>query len=108
MHGNSQLQAERQRLETEAEDLERATLKGQEVRALTDETARFIAGLEATLRESPVVERQAAIRRCLESVVFDREAGSACVMVLKAPLVLGGPKARGESVVSQVTVKVTG
>jgi len=103
-----ELQAERKRLETEAEDLERATLKGQEVRALTDETARFIAGLEATLRESPVVERQAAIRRCLESVVFDREAGSARVMVRKAPLVLGGPKARGEAVVSQVTVKVKG
>ncbi len=37
------------------------------------ETARFAATLGTTLRQGPLAERQAAVRRCVKRIVIDAE-----------------------------------
>jgi hypothetical protein len=66
-----ELEAERAQLTARLESLERLAVSRAEIRDLTEETAGFLARLEAALREGPLHERQGALRRCVVGVEFD-------------------------------------
>ncbi len=55
------------------------------------ETARFVACLEPSLREGPLDQRQAAVRRCVDQIVIDREEHEAKIEVHVLPASVGGP-----------------
>jgi len=98
-----ELQRERESLEHERDELEHASLGREEIKALVDDTARFVACLDGLLREGAVNERQAAIRRCVESIGYDRDTGKAMVKIRCVPIVMGGATSRTMSV--EVAVK---
>ena len=86
-----ELNKERERLETQIESLERLALTEAEVHDLAAETARFVACLEPSLREGPLDQRQAAVRRCINQIVIDREKHEAKIEVRVLPASVGGP-----------------
>ncbi|MCZ6653476.1 MAG: hypothetical protein O7D91_10680, partial [Planctomycetota bacterium] len=85
------LNKERERLETQIESLERLALTEAEVHDLAAETARFVACLEPLLGEGPLDQRQAAVRRCVDQIVIDREKHEAKIEVRVLPASVGGP-----------------
>ncbi len=90
-HRLEELNKERERLETQIESLERLALTEAEVHDLAAETARFVAGLEPSLREGPLDQRQAAVRRCVNQIAIDREKHEAKIEVRVLPAIVGGP-----------------
>ncbi len=62
-----------------------------EVHDLATETARFVACLEPSLRDGPLDQRQAAVRRCIDQIVIDREKHEAKLEVRVLPAIVGGP-----------------
>jgi hypothetical protein len=64
--------------------LERVGLSKAEVRDLIQETSAFISGVEATLREGPLSNRQAALRRCVSQLRL--ELSKATAMVRAVPV----------------------
>ncbi len=98
-----ELNKERERLETQIESLERLALTEAEVHDLVAETARFVACLEPSLREGPLDQRQAVVRRCVDQIVIDREKHEAKIEVRVLPSIVGGPVA---AVTEAVAVKL--
>ncbi len=66
------------------------------------QTARFVTSLETTLRQGPLAERQAAVRRCVKRIVIDAEERKLRIDLHVLPGGLDGP-AQG----STETVTVT-
>ncbi len=85
-----ELAKERERLETQIESLEHLALTEAEVHDLAAETARFVACLDPSLREGPLDQRQAAVRRCIDQIVIDREQHEAKIEVRVLPTIVGG------------------
>ncbi len=101
-----ELQRERELLEHERDELEHASLGREEIKALIDDTARFVACLDGLLKEGAVNERQAAIRRCVESINYDRDTGRAKLHIRRVPIVMGGAKSDAQALCSvQIAVK---
>ena len=84
-----ELNKERERLETQIESLERLAVPEAEVHDLAAETARFVACLEPSLCEGPLDQRQAAVRRCVDQIVIDREKHEAKIEVRVLPTSVG-------------------
>ncbi len=55
------------------------------------QTARFAASLGSTLRQGPLAERQAAVRRCVRRIVIDAEARRLRIDLHVLPGGLDGP-----------------
>ncbi len=55
------------------------------------ETARFAASLGSTLRQGPLAERQAAVRRCVKRIVIDAEDRRLRIDLHVLPNGLDGP-----------------
>ena len=81
-----ELEAERVRQTAKLESLERLGMSKAEVADLIEETTAFIARLEPTLREGPLEERQAAMRRCVDGVELDHAKSVATVGVRPVPM----------------------
>ena len=60
-------------LEAELESLEYNALTEAEVAETVRQTARFAASLGSTLRQGPLAERQAAVRRCVKRIAVDAD-----------------------------------
>ncbi|MCH8166126.1 MAG: hypothetical protein IH889_11005 [Planctomycetes bacterium] len=86
-----ELTKERERLEIQIESLERLAVTEAEVHDLAAETTQFVACLEPSLREGPLDHRQAAVRRCVDQIVVDREEHEAKIEVRGLPTIVGGP-----------------
>ncbi len=69
----AELDEKRKHLEAELESLEHNALTEAEVAETVRETARFAANLGTTLRQGPLAERQAAVRRCVERIAVDAD-----------------------------------
>ncbi len=80
-----EIDVERVTVAAKLEALERVGLSKAEVRDLIHETSGFISGLEARLREGPLGNRQAALRRCVGEVRFKQRSG-AVARVLTVPV----------------------
>ena len=85
-----ELSLERERLESKLESLAHLALSQEEQEQIIAETSRFIASLPSSLTKSPVDDRQAAIRRCVDGIVVDRTRGTATIEVRRVPTVAGG------------------
>ncbi len=55
------------------------------------QTARFAASLGSTLRQGPLAERQAAVRRCVERIAVDADDRRLRVDLHVLPVGLDGP-----------------
>jgi hypothetical protein len=91
-HRLAEIAATRAALERERDELEQATLGRDEIRALVDETAKFIQTLESQLHSGSVTDRQAAIRRCVDSIEYDRATGVVRLALREVPAALGGAR----------------
>lgn len=69
----AELDETRKHLEAELESLEHHALTEAEVAETVRQTARFAASLETTLRQGPLAERQAAVRRCVKRIAVDAD-----------------------------------
>ena len=69
----AELDEKRKHLEAELESLEHNALTEAEVAETVRQTARFAASLGSTLRQGPLAERQAAVRRCVERIAVDAD-----------------------------------
>jgi len=98
-----ELNKERERLETQIESLERLALTEAEVHDLVSETARFVACLQSSLHEGPLDQRQAAVRRCINQIVIDRQKHEAKIEVHVLPAIVGGP---GSAATETVVVRL--
>ncbi len=76
---------ERRGLEHRIEGLDSMAVAHACADAAVSETAGFLQRLPDLLRSDDPEERQAAIRRCVEGVVIDRDAGRAVVAVRRVP-----------------------
>jgi hypothetical protein len=75
-----EIDVERVAVSAKLEALERVGLSKAEVRDLIQETSAFIAGLESMLREGPLGNRQAALRRCVSEIQFDCTSNATAVV----------------------------
>jgi DNA invertase Pin-like site-specific DNA recombinase len=80
-----ELAFERRGLEHRVEGLDTLAVAHACADAAVSETAAFLQRLPDLLRSDDPEERQAAIRRCVEGVVIDRDAGRAVVAVRRVP-----------------------
>jgi hypothetical protein len=69
----AELNEKRKHLEAELESLEHNALTDAAVAETVRQTARFAANLETTLRQGPLAERQAAVRRCVKRIAVDAD-----------------------------------
>ncbi len=86
----TELGKERGQIEAKLDSFRRMILSEQESRELVNQTAKFIAGLKQSLTEGALDERQAAIRRCVDTIKLDHENQQAIIGVRKLPLIAGG------------------
>jgi len=86
----TELGKERDQIDARLESFRRMILSEQESRELVNQTAKFIAGLKQSLTEEALDGRQAAIRRCIESIKIDHENSQAIIGIRKLPLIVGG------------------
>ncbi|MCC7193624.1 MAG: recombinase family protein [Phycisphaeraceae bacterium] len=89
-----ELAGERSEIEQKLDDLKHLALSTTQAKELIEHTARFIAGLKTALIEAPLDQRQAAIRRCVDTVVIDYTAGKARLALRSLPTVAGSSTAR--------------
>jgi hypothetical protein len=90
------LRRERSGLDAKREELELLASRQSAVQDQVRELARFVDGLEFTLRHGVNVEKVAALRRCVASVVVDWASGEAAVEVLALG---GGDGKRGQATI---------
>ena len=83
------LDDERKSLETKLSGLDDLELSNVERRSLVEECEEFVYGLESELGSPSPEVRIRTLRRCVASVVIDREAES--VKIRLRPLPVGGP-----------------
>jgi len=69
----TELGKERDQIEAKLDSFRRMILSEQESRELVNQTAKFIVGLKLSLTEGALDERQAAVRRCIETIKIDHE-----------------------------------
>lgn len=81
----AELRAERERLATRSEELDRMAGQQGEVRDTVHDLERFLAGLEWTLTHGVNEERLTALRKCVEGIRIDKSAGRATLMVRALP-----------------------
>lgn len=80
-----QLRAERKVLESRDVELDLLQAGQAKVKEVVHEQAKFLAGLEFTLRHGLPEERKVALRRCVAEVVVDKAAGTAGVSLRELP-----------------------
>ncbi len=61
-------------MEARLEELDRFTATQAEIRAIVDDTLRFLSGLEYTLRQGLPQEKLVALRQCVHRIHVDRPA----------------------------------
>jgi hypothetical protein len=88
-----ELAGEREEIEQKLDDMKHLALSASQAQELVDHTARFIAGLRQVLVEAPLDQRQAALRRCIESVQIDFDRRRARLALRSLPTVAGGSTA---------------
>lgn len=81
-----ELRRKRDSLERRGEELDRLASEQGRVQDTVRETARFLHGLEFALRHGLPEERLAGLRRCLESVIIDKQEGSAVLRLRPLPV----------------------
>ena len=86
----TELGQERSRVEAELESLEHRSLSEADAAELVRQTARFTGSLEALLRQGPRPQRQAAVRRCVEHFVVDRDKQRLKLTLRVLPTVANG------------------
>jgi DNA invertase Pin-like site-specific DNA recombinase len=88
----SDIKREKATLEADLESLNRKAVSKRELRGIIEDAWQFVSTLGSTLSDAPMPLRQAALRRCIDSIVVDRERSTAVVGFRVVPLVLGGPQ----------------
>ncbi len=71
--------------------MEHKALTEAEVAETVRQTARFAASLGSTLRQGPLAERQAAVRRCVERIAVDADDRRLRIDLHVLPVGLDGP-----------------
>ncbi len=79
----------RDRLEQKLESLTNLLLSKEEREEIIVETARFVAVLKSSLTNGPLDQRQAAIRRCVEQIVVNRNEVLCKITFRKIPTITG-------------------
>lgn len=88
----AEIAATRAALEQEQDELQQATLGREEIRAFVHETAQFIQTLELQLVGVSVTDRQVAIRRCVDTLIYNRETRVVELIIRDIPILSGGPR----------------
>lgn len=88
----SDIKREKATLEADLESLNRKAVSKRELRGIIEEAWQFVSTLGSTLSDAPMPLRQAALRRCIDTIIVDRERSTAVVRLRAVPLVLGGPQ----------------
>ncbi|MCI0364110.1 MAG: recombinase family protein [Phycisphaerales bacterium] len=83
-----ELRREHAQVEQEIAGLGFAEVTSADFEEAMDEAARFIAGLGSSLREGPMDQRQAAVRRCVAQIKVDAESHRAELDVRVVPKVI--------------------
>ena len=98
-----ELSLERERLERKLESLAHLVLSQEEGEELRAEVIRFVAALERSLTEGPLDRRQAAIRRCVDQIVIDRDSRAVRISLRRLPIAPGGSSA---AATEEITVEL--
>ncbi len=96
----AELDEKRKHLAAELESLEHNALTEAEVAETVRKTARFAASLGSTLRQGPLAERQAAVRRCVERIAVDADDRRLRIDLHVLPGGLDGPAPASTETVS--------
>ena len=86
-----ELSKEQQEVERRLGAIGHLVMSGSQRKDLVEQMARFIGNLEQVLRQGPLDDRQAALRRCVERVDLDLEGRGLTICLRKLPLVAGTP-----------------
>ena len=80
-----ELADQRQRLESRIDEFDRLAASQAEIKSIAAETARFLSGLEFTLREGFPQEKLAALRQCIDRIHVDKPADEAVLAIRMIP-----------------------
>ncbi|MBL8745369.1 MAG: recombinase family protein [Phycisphaerae bacterium] len=100
-----ELTKQREMLERDLRSLDHMAIGQTAIADLKDEVKSFLTRLPETLGNGRPELRRAALQRCIERVVIEREKRAATVMVRCVPAIAGGPRG---GAVEAVEVKLKG
>ena len=80
-----ELAEQRQRLESRLDEIDRLAASQIEIKSIAAETARFLSGLEFTLRNGFAQDKLAALRQCLDRIRVDKPAAEAVIAIRMIP-----------------------
>ncbi len=80
-----ELADQRQRLESRLDELDRLAASQVEIKSIAAETARFLSGLEFTLRNGFAQDKLAALRQCIDRIHIDKPAATATINIRTIP-----------------------
>ncbi len=80
-----ELADQRQRLESRIDEFDRLAASQAEIKSIAAETARFLSGLEFTLRNGFPQEKLAALRQCIDRIHVDKPAATVTINIRTIP-----------------------
>ena len=80
-----ELADQRQRLESRIDEFDRLAASQIEIKSIATETARFLSGLEFTLRSGFPQEKLTALRQCIDQIRVDKPADEAVIAIRMIP-----------------------
>jgi len=102
-----ELTKEREPLEAKLDSLKHLVMGEEERRDMIGQSAKFISGLKQALIETPLDERQATIRRCIDDITINFEQQNVRIAIRKLPAITGGCRGPAAGEVESINVALS-